>query len=646
MSTTTLTTVASDYDCRIRHVWFNVRSSTATTGSTWEGWGEWRVVRGGTVIHRISKTLDFTWCTKNDGDIVYVRYVDKAGNFGSWESYTITVDAAANATLLKYINGTTGNDSNDGSSGNPWLTCTKFKTEAAAAVASGAEIIGMFSGSATYAWAGTQGWDGGTTPCRVQFVWDGTGTKPLMTWNTNVFGFITGYRQSVVVEGFDLDGNYASGIGTCFSPERDSASSTRSACNSIFLNCDIHDWYQGFHGGDAWITADPTARRDSGNNEFLHVEDCTFDANNEYHMWGMDYMRYFSMRNVYFGNTTGAANNLIHVRMYSLGDHYWEDVESDPGTTASFRTPANLDTDSATRYGSIVRYVMKGTDAGLNGYSLAAAGTGTAYIHDLRFVDCTFDVSCPRFEINAHGQTNTIDVDRVQFWNCTIQNNVDLKATATTGGTYDKIEFVQCAFVAETYDGGTYGPYFSCTDHTRYVDSGFRFVGNAILWPDTGDDPPRVVLDGQNMTRAQLAGKFAECNYNHAGKNSAHSIRWAAHNDNGFSSSLSDWQGATVHDDNSSSTQSTGFNLTNNGLSGVVNARMTTDTGGDNELIGTGYPHAYWVDGDGYVYDDDAGPYEYGAATLPDDPSLGAGQPTRSRWHGVPFSPMRSRGIF
>ena len=74
--------------------------------------------------------------------------------------------------------------------------------------------------------------------------------------------------------------------------------------------------------------------------------------------------------------------------------------------------------------------------------------------------------------------------------------------------------------------------------------------------------------------------------------------------------------------DNSSSTQSTTFNLTNNGLAGLVNARMSSNTG-DNQLIGTGYPHTYWVDGDGYVYGSDAGPYEYGGSTLPDDPPLG-----------------------
>jgi hypothetical protein len=128
------------------------------------------------------------------------------------------------------------------------------------------------------------------------------------------------------------------------------------------------------------------------------------------------------------------------------------------------------------------------------------------------------------------------------------------------------------------------------------------------------------------MTRAALATKVGSSDYNHYGAVGATTLNWTR-TSGGTNGTLAQWRTDSGGDANSSLTQNTTFDLT---APGTAPAHLLADihlASGTGPLAGSGYPLALGVsiDADGYLRSattPDAGPFEYGATDLPDDPEF------------------------
>ena len=613
-SVTILTTSASSYSVAYQHVFFDVRSSSSGVGETWQGWGEWYVIRSNSIIHKEFKTLDFAWLGQN-GDEVWVRYVDKEGNFGDWVTYTFSVSSSYSYT--QYVDFVSGVDVvNDGTtSSTPVKTIAQAKANIAAnLVTDGVHVVWVKEGqthscTTASAWAGSDA----TAACVHFRRWGNSTTRPLMTW-TDVSAFICGKRQSVCIEGIDLDGGYVTGFGVALSFERTGAG-TRNSLNCWIIDSNIDDFWTAIKGEDALING---SNRETSTNQFLHLENVIFNTQREYHVYGLNYGRQMSLRNVLLGPHQGGWVNPFRVGSWS--DFYLEDVILSGNHNGSIRFPTYTGLSAATKRGSVQRLDLRGVAPSLNGVSFTQSdGDGIGYISDIRFVGSRFDLSTVRFGLNTVSGTNSVDVSRFQVWDCSLQGAIVLVAQAN-GGLYSGIDISHCGFLGIDWAGDNLGLGLPGPED-KYIQSGIVFHSNFGYWPQTGSDDTRSLVSATGLTRSQLASKFSFCDYNLLGKVDSQTLYFAVHQDSPWFSNLSTWQGATIHDDHSVSTVSTTLNLTSNGLAGLIDLRQT----GNVSLTNSGYPSSYWIDGDQYIKsgNPDIGPYEFLGSVYPDEPDFG-----------------------
>lgn len=630
MTTTTLTSYASTYAVGRQQVHFDVRSSTPTSGAMndRDAQGYWWVKRGGAFISPSFGTLDFGWLGL-DGDEVHARAVDSAGNMGDWETYTYSVADNTAADVVRYVNGSTGDNGNSGTSaGDAWATLTYAVTQVQAALTVDGQVGVIFvAGGQTYTESTQPGSDTATNLIRV--VWDGTGgSEPHIDFPLNNNGFNFGLRFSWHLEGLDMDGNDTQqqvGVGVNFSRSSGTGASDRRPYNAMVVDCILQGWGNSVTGEDTGPVDE--SDRDSGIYDYVALQDVTFNASNSvtrYGIFGMGYCDKWLFRDLTFTGT--AAANYTAGRLYSLGRGYCKGFTiNTSSTTGRLRLLPGPTTDNT---GAMRLNTWEGIthlDAEFGSISLEtdSGEVGLSYVEDVRFLNC---LTNGLFELRATegGVANMVVPTRLDIINLTASGSLRFDGDDTSGGVMQSVRIRGCG-VSRSYQDQNFLELAG--NPARYASGCFSVESSFIYWGMTsGFDGGGKFVNGETFTRAQLADKLSVSDYNHMGKVNGTMMWFAGHplDGGGSRSLLSEWQSNTVHDDNSSVTNHTTFSLTNDGYptSTDIDLRLTDDTG---PLSGAGVPLAAGVaiDGDNYLRDattPDAGPFEYAASTQPDEP--------------------------
>lgn len=638
MTTTTLTTYASDYAVGRQHVSFSIRSSTPTTGNMndRDAQGQWRVVRGGTIIHRQNKVLDFQWLGLN-GDKVYARAVDKAGNAGDWELYTYTVTANTAADWVRYVD-TGGNDSTgDGSIGTPWATVTKAVTEAQTALTSGQVGVVFLSDDQSWAHTGTLMTGSDATSCLIRFVRRGNGTaRPDLTFSANINGFTVGKRGVLHIDGVDITGS-ASTSGYAINAVRDGGvAADQDPWNLMIVDSTVSGFNYQVFVNNALTTGPGAADREDGPFDLIAFQNVEFSASNRYYLYGFFFTQHVLCRDCTFVAHTGAATNEF-VRFFDLGRSMFVGCDADlTAASSTFRFLVKEAVGDDDIYSMREVTVANCSFTGASGSNRLRIGpdptmANNGIARDVRFADCSF-YDCA-FEITAsESGNNGVDSYRLDFLECwTVRARlITVSANATSANVHSGLRFRNCASASSTYAGGAL---ITLNGTIANYAAGCLEVDGCWVWFASGNNEGRYFINANAISRADLASMTTSMDYNHAGKGDANSVNWTRTTEG--NGTLATWQGATSFDDHSSVTLSTTFNLTDSGASVLLDAdlRLASDSG---PLAGTGYPLALGVsiDADGYLRSattPDAGPFEYGASTLPDDPTISSGASSTRR---------------
>lgn len=634
MTTTTLSTDVSAYAVGRQHGHFDVRGSTPTTGAMTDrdALGYWRVAdSGGSFVRRTDGTVDFGWLGE-DGDTVYGKAVDRAGNAGDWESYDFTVAANTAADVVYYVDNT--NTSGTGTEGDPFETVAEARSAMNTNLGDGEVGVIFIKEGQTHTLTAAA-WSGGDSLARcVRFVrWGTASTKPIMRWSAGTGAFVAYRTESIHVEDITIEGAVGSYAGTeAFAvavTRSGGASGDREPFNLMFVDCDFRYWATGVYIDEFTLTQ---SDRDSGVFDFVAVQGCTFTdldgPNSVYCMLGWKWARYWLIRDITIGDT---ATDTQIVRLYYLGEGLADGItDTDDVELGRFRIicgPAT-DADGGWRRNTWMNVNRTNDGEPFGGGDLSiecdAGVAGVGYMTDTRFLNFMTTSGLVETKVND-AANNGVECERVDFINV-ICRGFQFNTSSEAGNVHQSIRLRNCAVVRHYQDGG----FMQMTSaESAYADGCFEVHGCVVYWPMTDNfDGNGVFINAPNMTRSDLAAKFTACDYNHAGKVDADAIDWAYHSDSPFVSNLSAWQSATSLDGNSVVSNSTTYSFTDDGetASSGMDLTLTNDTG---PLSGAGYPlpSGVGLDFNGYLRDastPDAGPFEYGASTQPDDPSLGA----------------------
>lgn len=595
MTTTTLTSYASTYEVGTRHVHFDLRSSSPTTGDVYEGIGEFRVYRSGVLIESANNVHEFGW-PGEDGDVVHARYSDMDGDHGDWESYTYSVSGAY--SLQYYVNGSTGDDADPGTSSEPFATIGQAVTTVRASLTSGQVAAIHVAEGQSYDQSGAAIWAGGTTARCVHFLrWGDASTRPAIT---NCQGLSTGMRESFVVDGIDLTGA-AGGYAAANLTRSGGLASDRSPYNIALRNCELSSWDRGVDWDDSGSFTDRTVQR------FIELTDVTMDQNRVFHIYGYAYPECLMFRNVALADVTGGGASPI--RMGRIARSYFKNWTVLP-TASATENSARLIMGNASGEGAMhsvsfdqCQFKLHGT----YGLRLESDSTGN-WMNNITWNACEFDseaTSAVNEEINANGKVTT----DVMFRNCSFGQPIYFNTNASVSNGYDNIRFVNCIGSRRNWIGE--GIVRTGGDATTVADDCFEGHSCAAHWapdPDRSDDT-------RSFFQVPTAAKVASATYIHLGK--------AGPDDTPDQGIIN---GSTATGTNSS-TYSTTFNLTASGwVFGALDAELTSATVGDTELAGTGKPHDYSIDANGFLRHattPDAGPFEFGGSTAPDNPDVG-----------------------
>lgn len=622
MVTTALDYWESDYAVGRRHVDFTGRNSTPDVGAMNDRDAQmyWRVIRGGFIIHREHKILDFQWLGL-DADEVRGQAWDRAGNKGSWVTYTFSVTANEDADWVRYVD-TGGNDTTgNGTEGNPWATVTKAVTEAQSALTSGQVGVIFLSDDQTWAHTATLYSGGDATSRLVRFVRKGGGTnRPILTFSAGTTGFAVGKRGAVHLEGLVIRGNHAaSASGPAIGIGRSGGvAADRDPYNLMVVDCEFDEWWQDIHGSDSVGFAD----RDTGCLDFLALQGVTFTDAREYHVYGLNYCERVLVADCWFGPSTidGSAYSNPY-RTFGQGRSLMRDNVFETGDNGSMRLlSGSTSSDGAVRFVNVVRQrhahgssatITIGPDPGMS---------GAAYAHDIRFVDCRIEngsgVSIRADDSGSNGlYTERIDFINFAFYNC---SPFSIGCSASVTHVHSSLRFLNCAG-SKNYGGGTVLSLGGTA--ANYASACIEMHGCGFVW-GSGDLEPRFMI-GAGMSVSDLASKVGSSDRNHLGKVGNNTINWAYA---GSTQSLAAWRTASGHDLNSSVNPDNSLNFVDSGMSAPADGdfHLASDSG---PLAGTGYPLPLGVsiDADGYLRSattPDAGPYEYGATDTPEDPEL------------------------
>lgn len=601
--------------------------------------GQWRLVRGGFIVERRHKVLDYQ-CLGLDADQIKGRAVDAAGNAGGWETYTFSVADNEDADWVRYVD-TGGNDTTgDGSIGNPWATVTKAVTEAQSALTSGQVAVVFLSDDQTWAHTGTLLTGSATTSCLIRFVRRGNGAaRPELTFSANTTAFVVGKKGVLHIDGVDVT-TAASTSGWIISAIRSGGvAADQDAWNLMVVDSNLAGSNYQVHVNNGLTAAD----RDDPCFQFLAFQNVEFSASRAYYIYGFFYVSDMLWRDCTFARHTGSNPNEFTRtwaigRTFVAGCHF--DISGDSSTR--FWTSRAVDGDDiySMREVTFTDCSWYADNAGeICNFGIDTDQTGDSIIRDVRLADCSMIQG--RFIIATSGSYGPT-TSRIDFLECMTTRNGFLTVNVSPTAVHNSIRLRNCGAALPQYAGGAF-LILTSGGAANYALGCFQIDG-CWLWFGAGNNEGRYFLEasttGTTLSRAQLIDRIASMDYNHVGKADANTTNWVRNPGEG-NQTLATWKANTPFDVHSTNTLNTTFDLTNSGSDALgvnFDFRLATGTG---PLAGTGVPLPLGVsiDADGYLRSattPDAGPYEYGATDTPDDPELPApSNASRMRRHGL-----------
>lgn len=590
-----------------------------------------RVVEGGFIVHRAHNVLEFQWLGL-DAHQVKMCAVDRAGNFGAWETYTYSVLPNTSADWVRYISASGNDTTGDGSVGNPWATATKASTEFVAAV--GANQVGavIVEDDDTWAHTATLLNTGDSIRRLLRFVRRGNGsTRPKFTFSNGITAFTVGKRGAVHVDGIDLEGAHTTDVGAAFNLLRaGGVAADQSPWDLMVVDSEVTNFGMVCYCNPNFGGGPTHADRDEGCFDFIAFQDCGFEGTRSYHWYGFFLANEVLARNVEFRVQGGGFPSGI-VRIWALGRMYWEGCTT-PGVSAGVRLMVNNNTpEGGFRNATFVNCTHVGIAIGAD-----PGATGSHYFGDVRLVGCRAE-SNPHLQIRADDAgSNGINLARLDMIACQTMNGsmVTAPGSAATPHTYSKIRVRDSI---ATLRGASFA--YLPAAASRVADDCYTFTGNTKI-SGIGNDAPLFFDCGVGITLSDFASKLEQCDYNNTVKGDANTHNWIYASG---TNSLATWRTNQGHDLNSKQT----WNSTGN----VVNDGIAVRADGDIHLLSAsgpiyqnGFPRpvGVGVTADGYLRSSgDASPYDYGASTLPDDPELPAPATSTRRRRGAGLRGLR-----
>ena len=600
MTTTTATVAQSSYAVGLRHVHIDVRSSSPTTGGVYKGIGEFRIYRGGSLVKSANNVHEFAWLAAH-GDEWYARYTDFTGDKGAWETGTISVTGAY---AIQYYVRNSGNNANPGTSGSPFATVDHAVTQMRANLTSGqVGVIWLMEGE-THTSTGSLCAGSGTARCFHFRRWGNTTTRPIVNGTT---GFATGMRESFAVEGVDLVINNAS--GTAFYLFRFGGdASGRAAYNSWVKDCAVTGSYQNL------VYVDDTGSTVSGADRavcsWFALDNVTSAASSQRALYGYTFPQYWLIDGWDFDAPAGSANLEAPIRSGRFARCFFRGIRCTASSTSgrdSFRfIQGDASGEGAFHSCSFLdcEFYTGGAATQFRIDAAQADGQANAYVNNLTFSNCTWEawgLGADGFAFQAH-TTGTQVIQEIAFRNCYGVREINFGAGAAT--SYDEILLVHCYGERDDANQGT--PLVRC-DSTAgaFADGCFELYGCVAYYPTAGTSGTRSIVE------APTAAKVGVIQYCHIGK---------VDNPGGTQGIIN---GSAASGTNTSDVSTT-YNLTAHSTTfAALNPRLTSVSSGGTQLAGTGWPHSYSIDADNKVRDastPDAGPFEFGATTEPDNP--------------------------
>lgn len=631
MTTTTLTEFAPNYTKGHAHYHFNLRSSTPTTGSVADGTGLWWVMRSGAVVYE-SEGLDFGWLTETDGDVVYGKFIDSAGNAGDFASYTITLSASA-YSYTQYVRASGNNGSAGTSTGAPVQTFAQAVTNIRANwVNNGEHIIYLMEGE-TFALGGSIGWNNSSSskPGRITFKrWGATGgtDNPLVTQTNGTNSIVNeDANHAMSVINIDFDQGYVHGGSAVLGYAVLQRPATGgNGYNLVVYGCNFTN------NGAAILVENTSAvytNRDAGEFDHVAVVDCTFTDQYSLSMGFFVYCRYLLIRNCAMGRIGNSGDN-------------------------SFRTAANADAcidgvtvsrPSGAYSGNLFRIIgcpgTAATDVAKNitivdchiygdgeGYEIDQETNASRFFEDVQWHRCSAHALGDwAWQINANtGGSLGQDIVRMQFRNCWAKSKsmFSIGSSSNAGGAAARIRsitFRNCTILGDT-DGAFFTPtpvlITTSGEAINFIDGSINVIGCGAYCDLTGTGGDSICF-----YKLPSAAKIGTSNWNYLRKQSG-ALSWTD------SQSLATWQGATVHDDNSVMDTSATHNFVNLGATfGTLDLRCNSTTGPQINIgpSSLGALAKLYVDGDMFVRgaSSEIGAFERGETGTPTDPTAGGG---------------------
>lgn len=610
MTTTVASDVVSSRDVWRRHGKHNIRSSTPTIGFMWEGHGEYHVERGGVIIHSRYNVREFQWLGLVD-DKVHYRAVDKAGNVGAFVTYTYVCDQTYD--YEQFVDAVSGNSGNAGTSaGAPVQTGAQAKTNMAANLGAGQTGVIWFKEGQTHSLTATL-WSGDSTLRAVHVRrWGTSSTRPLITTTAQFYS--PGLSGGFLLDDIDVTGNDSS---IAFGLTRTGAGD-RGDWDVQVTNSTIQGFIHVlFASDDQWNGTNRTTLGCS----FVAFHDSVFTDQTQYHIYASNAVENLSLVNV----TLGPNNTNSQFRLYSPGEVCIHNCSFEPTDNDSTRFIGGTAENEAARFISISRCSFY-SPSGLASLNIECnpSENGTFYFRSIRVADTRLINFVVQVQCATGGGDNTANIDQFELWNCW-GNQVPSLQQRTTGasavGITDNVRLRNCCWIDRAYGGGA-GILSISGAKANWPDDAIEMTGCVGYWAVAANPEPRyAIMCGESITAAEAAAIFALESKNHAAKVNGDAINWVRASGN---VSLATWQGTHGHGTGSTVTLNTTLNLTNNGVADVtlLDVHLTADSG---PLSNSGYTYGYAVDADGFLRSattPDAGPFEFGASTTPDEPPL------------------------
>jgi len=635
VTTTVLTSASRPANAGASHAHFDLLSSTPDSGAVRAGMGFWWVVRGGSVI-KTAMGLEFAYATRNDGDVVYGRYVDGAGVAGGDSSYTFTVTDTWDGQQYVKAAGSNGNAGT--SDGAAVQTLVQAITNTRAAWTSGDDRAINLNAGETFTTTGaaaTTLWSTSLTGhiCIRKY---GSGANPIITLadsgnGSTLWGGDTGINAVTMID-VEVRGGYTMGGAVSQSTFLfcNNLNASRTSSSYLFIGVDAS-------GLGTFIVGPSTSTlSDRALLDWVALCDGSLDvytggtgspANGGHAFFGFDYARRILFQDWSWLRCDG-ANGFIRGTGWTqmVLDNVLIDRQS-TGTTSNtlrFNGGDRTTTDDYTHRITLHNVRWRRCGEGMEFEPVSANEDGWK---DIDVIACSGDFTGSSFLgalvrcVETTG--NPPFMDGLRILNCWSRHNervpmVQLNAGAT--GVIDNVRIAHCIAVGELD-----GEFF--TDNIMLLtqagagmaDGGLTLLNNYGYSLATGAGGGTPVA----LFQVSAAAKINAASDNNKMRKSAGTVNFCI--DAGTSRSLASWQGVSAADDQSSvDTGTSNLTSTTSGADGTFDARPASGTG---PQIDFGLAGTLYADADGNLFTSstpDIGAFQNGGTPVT-EPSLGGG---------------------